>query len=179
MSMNEMKSKFKDAKLVDYTGKTSGFQQLKSFGQEFIDLVRNKQNGTKAVVVIDKGIAGRLAGPVIVRDHVNLTGDNPLVGPNDSSIGERFPIVQGIYYTDCPKGMDTAIIAGLKAGAIPDLDELSALREIGVDISTYNIVPSMLVAAHAGLKVLGIVLPEGAELSEKQVKEIIELKEGK
>jgi hypothetical protein len=171
MSGHDMKALFKGAKLVDFTGKQAGFVHMKKFDQEFIDLLRNCKDGTKAVVVIDHGFGGRYDSPVVVRDHVNLSGNNPLVGPNNP-IGERFPIVQGIYFDDCLREANRGVVAGLKEGVKPTIEEQQALREIGADICAYNMVPSMLVAAHAGWKVLGIVLPENGSLSASQIDEL-------
>lgn len=177
MANQDMKARFKGAKLIDYTGTVKGFKQMERFQQEFIDLVRNDKDGTKAVVVVDRGIGGRYDSPMIARDHMNLSGNNPLVGPNNP-IGERFPIVQGIYLTECWKGANTGIVAGLKDGVKPQEEDQELLRAIGADISTYNLVPSMLVAAHAGWKVLGIVLPDGCKLNDEQLGAINELTGG-
>ncbi len=166
---------FKNAKLVDFTGKINGYTQMKGFGPEFVDLVRNCKDGSKAVVVVDHGFSGRYASPLLVRDHLNLSGDNPLIGHNDPKIGERFPIVQGIYLTDALKGVSTGVVAGLKEGVKPNSDEQKLLRTIGADICSYNLVPSMLIAAHAGWKVLGILLPDDGNLSTEQIDEIREL----
>lgn len=178
MSTEAMKACFKGAKLVDYTGKVKSFKQMNGFSKEFIDLVRECKDKSKAVVVIDHGFGGRHNKPLIVRDHINLSGNNPLVGPNHPC-GERFPIVQGIYLNEALKGVDTGIVAGLKDGVKANSEEQTILRTIGADICSYNLVPSMLVAAHAGWKVLGILLPDGSELSTEQLKEIAELTESK
>ncbi len=148
---------------------------MKSFGPEFVELVRGSKDGSKAVVVVDHGFGGRFTSPLIARDHINLTGNNPLVGHNDPAIGERFPIVQGIYLTDLLKGANSGVVAGLKEGVKPDSEEQELLRTIGADICSYNLVPSMLIAAHAGWKVLGILLSDDANLSAEQVNEINEL----
>lgn len=173
-----MKAAFSGAQLVDFTGKHKGFKHMKQFGQEFIDLVRNCKDGSRAVVILDTAIGGRYTSPLVVKDHINLSGDNPLTGPNHP-LGQRFPIVQGIYFTDCLKGANTGVAAGLCPGVKPTGEEQQALKEIGVDICSYNLVPSMLVAAHAGWKVLGVLIPEGATLSDEHLQEIQQLTEKK
>lgn len=177
MSQTEMRACFKGAKLVDYTGRHIGFTQLQRFGTEFIELVREGKGGAKAVVVIDSCAGAAAGSPLLVRDHINLTGDNPLVGPNNP-IGERFPVVQGIYFSDLPGGLRTGVVAGLAEGVLPDTEDTKRLKEIGADICSYNMVQSMLVAAHAGWKVLGIIVPERGELAAEQIKEIRDLVEG-
>jgi purine-nucleoside phosphorylase len=174
MSANIAKAAFRGARLVDFTGKHEGFQQMKHFGEQFIDLVRQNKDGCRAVVIIDNGFGGRYTTPLLARDHINLSGDNPLVGPNNP-LGERFPIVQGVYFTDCLKGASTGVVAGLKEGVKPTGEEQQTLKELGIDVCSYNLVPAMLIAAHAGWKVLGIILPEGASLSAAQIEEIREL----
>lgn len=174
MSEAAKRTDFKGAKLVDYTGQIKAFTQMSRFGKEFLDLIRECKDGTKAVVIVDRGYCGRYSTAMIVRDHVNLSGDNPLVGPNHPA-GERFPIVQGIYFAEGVPDTNTGITAGLKEGILPQAEELSALRKIGVDNCSYNLVPSMLVAAHAGWKVMGILLAEGESLNDKQLQAIQEL----
>ena len=177
MSENGMKGEFKNAKLIDYTGSHKGFQHLKQFGNDFVDLVRKCKDGAKAVVVIDRAI-DNVKAALLVRDHINLSGNNPLLGPNDP-IGQRFPVVQEIYYYGLPSGLASGVIAGLAPQVIPNSTDQKNLKEIGVDACSYNMVSSMLIAAHAGWKVLGIVVPENQTLSDDQQKQIHDLVEGK
>ena len=174
MSANSAIDAFKGARLVDFTGKHAGFKHMKHFDQSFVDLVRECKDGCRAVVIVDSGFGGKESGPIIARDHINLSGDNPLVGPNHP-IGQRFPVVQGIYLNAGLKGAASGIVAGLKEGVKPTAEEKEALKGLGVDVCTYNLVPAMLVAAHAGWNVLGIVLPEGKSLTGDQLKEIADL----
>lgn len=171
MNEKSMKELFKGAAIVDFTAAVPGALKMDGFGKPFVEMVRDSNAKTKAVVLIDKGLAGKDTKPIVVKDHVNLSGNNPLVGPNDPC-GQRFPIVQGIYFEDALEGWPKAVLAGLKQGEKPNTDELAALEKIGVGVCSYNIVPSMLVAAHAGWKVLGIVVPDSGKLSEEQLKQI-------
>lgn len=171
MSTEEMNACFKGAKLVDFTEQHSGFQHMKRFGKEFVDLVRECKDGKKSIVVLDSGFGGRFASPLVTRDHINLSGDNPLTGPNNP-LGPRFPVVQDIYFSDCLTEWRKGVVAGLKEGVKPTNDEQTILRDIGADVCSYNLVPAMLVAAHAGWKVLGIIVPEGMALSPGQIQEI-------
>lgn len=164
---------FKGARLVDFTGKVPGFEYLKSYKDGLAELVSHDQNA-RAIVVIDKAIAGRIAAPVLVRDHLNITGDNPLTGPNPPGC-DRFPVVQGIYVSDCPAGMSSGIAVGLKHGVVPDSDDITFIRSLGGDFCCYNIVPAMLIAARYGWKVLAIGVPDNAALSESHLHEIEEL----
>lgn len=172
--MSDLAERFKNAKLIDFTGRINGFQHMAQFGQPFVDMVRGENAAAKAVVMIDRAICPNADGPMVVRDHLNLTGDNPLVGPNHPG-GDRFPVVQGIYMSDFPEGLASGVAAGLKPGVVPEGDDLSFLRSLGVDFCSYNIVPAMLVAAHAGWKVLAIGLPDNTELTNKQIDQLTEL----
>lgn len=173
MATTNVSTLFKGARLVDFTGRVGGFEKWDGFSTKFTEMVRSDAQ-PKAVVIIDRIFAGRTASAMLVRDHVNMTGDNPLVGPNHTG-GDRFPVVQGIYLTDCPAGVATGIAGGLCQGVLPDSDDITLMRSFGVDFCCYNVVPAMLAAAQAGWKVLAIGLPDGVELSAEQLKEIQEL----
>lgn len=104
---------------------------------------------------------------VAVVDHINLMGDNPLIGPNDDSLGPRFPDMSEPYDRAL---VELAIGAALKEGiplhrgifvavSGPNLEtraEYRFLRMIGADVVGMSLVPENLVAVHAGLRVLGL-----------------------
>ncbi len=107
--------------------------------------------------------AGEVA---VITDHINLTGVNPLRGQNDDSLGPRFP-----HMSDCydPALVNLAIDVALKLGirlypAVyawvtgPNLEtaaEYRYIRTIGADLVGMSTVPEVIVARHAGLRVLG------------------------
>lgn len=177
MADNDAKKLFNGACVVDYTGSVPGAARMAGFGPDFVKLIRNGDCKQKAVVVIDRGFGTKKDEVLVAADHVNLAGDNPLVGPNDP-LGQRFPIVQGIYFNPL-EGWPQTVVAGLKDGVRPDAEEGKALEKIGVGACSYNLVPSMLIAAHAGWKVLGVIVPEHGALSESQLTQITNLVEGK
>ena len=103
---------------------------------------------------------------VVIEDHINLMGVNPLIGPNDERLGTRFPDLIEPY----DKGLQKlALQAALEANIVahrgvyvavtgPNLEtraEYRFLRAIGADVVGMSTVPETLVAVHAGLKVLG------------------------
>lgn len=105
---------------------------------------------------------------MIMTDHINFMGDNPLRGPNDDSVGPRFPPMQGVY---TPGLARTALDLGRKLGAPvqkgvyaavsgPNYEtaaELRALRILGADAVGMSTVPEVIVATHCGIKrVLGV-----------------------
>jgi purine-nucleoside phosphorylase len=107
--------------------------------------------------------AGEVA---VITDHINLTSLNPLRGPNDDSLGPRFP-----HMADCydPVLVNLAMNAALRLRirlypAVyawvtgPNLEtaaEYRYIRTIGADVVGMSTVPEVIVARHAGLRVLG------------------------
>ncbi len=108
------------------------------------------------------------AGDVmLIADHINLLGDSPLVGPNDDRLGPRFPDLSQAYDPALRAiARDVAARAGvtLREGVYvavpgPNLEtraEYRFLRGIGADVVGMSTVPEVLVAVHAGMRVLGL-----------------------
>jgi len=104
---------------------------------------------------------------VVVVDHINLMGDNPLIGPNDEALGPRFPDMSEPYDR---RLIELAVGAALHEGLIlhrgvlvgvagPNLEtraEYRFLRMMGADLVGMSMVPENLAAVHAGLRVLGL-----------------------
>lgn len=180
--MTATQTTLKNALLVDFTGTASGFTQLDRFGTEFVSLVRNAKNKPVSVVVIDHALAGSVnAGTgksaeqaVLIRDHINLTGTNPLTGPNNEC-GDRFPVVQGVYITDYLPELPRVVAGGLKDGVKPTASDLELLGQFGVGASCYNAVPAMIIAAHARCTMLAVLVPEGQSLPAAVLEEIKKL----
>jgi len=104
---------------------------------------------------------------MLISDHINNMGTNPLIGPNDSEIGARFPDMSESYdYTlrELAKNVASELNIKLQEGVYvgntgPSYEtpaEVRALRIIGGDAVGMSTVPEVIVARHAGLKVLGI-----------------------
>ncbi len=104
---------------------------------------------------------------VLISDHINLMGDNPLIGPNDERLGPRFPDMSEPYSFEL---MDVAESVALKNGiklhrgvaaAVtgPNLEtraEYRALERVGADLVTMSTIPENIVAIHSGMKVMGL-----------------------
>jgi purine-nucleoside phosphorylase len=104
---------------------------------------------------------------VLISDHINLLGQNPLTGPNDESQGPRFPDMSEAYSKhyremarEAGKSMKLDLVEGVYA-AVPGPSyetpaEIRYLRAIGADLVGMSTVPETIVANHMGIKVLGI-----------------------
>ena len=104
---------------------------------------------------------------MVIDDHVNLTGCNPLIGPNDDRFGPRFPDMSSVYSTRLRTIADeageashlTLVHVTYAAVAGPSYEtpaEIRYLRTIGVDAVGMSTVPEAIVARHMGIEVLGL-----------------------
>jgi purine-nucleoside phosphorylase len=104
---------------------------------------------------------------VLLSDHINLLGDNPLIGANDERLGPRFPDMSAPYDPELRSlARATALELGitLREGVYvavpgPNLEtrsEYRMLRMMGADVVGMSTVPEVIVAVHAGMRTLGI-----------------------
>ncbi|MFN3191149.1 MAG: purine-nucleoside phosphorylase [Aureliella sp.] len=122
---------------------------------------------------------------VVIEDHINLMGDNPLIGINDDRLGPRFPDMCEPYDL---KLVDTALEIARKENIVahkgvfvavagPNLEtraEYRFLRTIGADVVGMSTVPEVIVAVHCGLRTIGfsvitdMCLPDALEPADVQ-----------
>ncbi|KSU85647.1 MULTISPECIES: purine-nucleoside phosphorylase [Fictibacillus] len=104
---------------------------------------------------------------MIINDHLNMTGANPLIGPNDAELGPRFPdmstaytpeLVQFTKETAASLGINVqeGVYAGITGPTYMTKAELRMLRTVGGDAIGMSTVPEVIVASHMSLKVIGI-----------------------
>ena len=104
---------------------------------------------------------------VIIKDHVNLMGKNPLIGPNDNSMGPRFPDMSHAYSPELneilksvSQSLGHTVHEGIYAGVLgPTYEtpaEIRMIRVLGGDMVGMSTVPETIALNHLGLKVCGI-----------------------
>lgn len=123
--------------------------------------------GVKKILSVDdvghlnpRFTCGELA---LIYDHINLMGDNPLIGENDDTIGVRFPDMSNAYdrklygnlykvFQDYKIRINESVYLGNIGPASETEAEARFFREIGSDVTGYSIVPENITSVHAGLK---------------------------
>jgi purine-nucleoside phosphorylase len=137
---------------------TFGVRVLRSLGVRSLIL-------TNAAGGIDRAL--ERGGLVLISDHINLQGVNPLAGPNDDSLGPRFPDMSEAYskaYRDIAKTVATDLCIPMTEGVYaamlgPSYEtpaEIRFLRTIGADVVGMSTVLESIAANHMGMKVLAI-----------------------
>jgi len=127
--------------------------------------------GLKAVILTNAAggiksefVQGEL---VVIKDHINLQGANPLIGPNDGRFGPRFPDMSVAYDRRFREmtigegnrngiGLYEGVYAALPGPSYETPAEIRYLRAIGADLVGMSTVPEVIAARHCGLRVLGI-----------------------
>ena len=131
---------------------------LKALGAEFL-IVTNAAGGINL-----NFHPGTL---MLIEDHLNLMGDNPLKGPNPDELGPRFLDMTEAYAKDLRQiaqqvaknnnfTLESGIYAGLSGPTYETPAEIRMLRTFGADAVGMSTVPEVIVANHMGMRVLGI-----------------------
>jgi purine-nucleoside phosphorylase len=149
-----------------------------------------KELGVKNIVIVDE--TGHLnprfkTGEFsLIYDHINLMGDNPLIGENDDTLGTRFPDMSNPYdekwYGELEKYLidkkikyNPSVYLGVTGPETETEAECRFYRDIGADVLGYSLVPENIAAVHCGLNCLAfgmisreLVADRLAEITEEQ-----------
>jgi len=104
---------------------------------------------------------------MIIEDQINLTGKNPLIGPNDESNGPRFPDMSRAFHPELISLIEEAskelkiktqkgVYAGVLGPTYETPAEIKMIRVLGGDVVGMSTIPEVIIANHIGLKVCGI-----------------------
>lgn len=104
---------------------------------------------------------------MLIEDHINLLGDNPLIGINDETLGPRFPDMSQPYDAglraiareaamDLQVPLREGVYVGIPGPNLETRAEYRMLRAIGGDVVGMSTVPEVIVANHAGMRVMGV-----------------------
>jgi purine-nucleoside phosphorylase len=143
---------------------------------------------------------------MLITDHINLTGTNPLIGPNEDSWGIRFPdmaraydekliaaaeriakaagarLQKGIYVGLTGPSLETPIYVGLTGPSLETPSEVKFLQTIGAEAVGFSTVQEVIAAVHSGMRVLGLSTITNVhnpdDPVEATVEEIIEVAKG-
>jgi purine-nucleoside phosphorylase len=115
------------------------------------------------------GVASHLSpgSLMVITDHINMMGENPLRGPNDDRFGPRFPDMTAAYTPayievahEVARGMGVVLAEGvymaLRGPSYETPAEIRMMRKLGADAVGMSTVPEVIVAHHCGIKVLAI-----------------------
>ncbi len=134
--------------------------------------VRVMQELAVKVLVISNASGGlnpryRAGDIMIISDHINLTGENPLIGPNADRWGLRFPDMGRAYDPDLARTAESVcrkrgvsfqkgVYAGLKGPSLETPAEVRFLRTVGADAVGFSTVPEVIAGVHGGMRILGL-----------------------
>src|SRR5579885_3455589 len=93
-SLRKLFMDWSSAKVFDFTGALKDEPRYQRFDDKVMDVIRQPAEN-KLAIIFDTGFGWHSKAPMVVRDHVNLSGYNPLIGPNHP-IGPRFPVLQEV-----------------------------------------------------------------------------------
>ncbi len=146
-----------------------------------------KYLGIKKIISVDETghlnprfKCGELA---LIYDHINLMGDNPLIGKNENELGIRFPdmsnaydkeLFQKVYETMQEKKyrINDSVYMGLTGPESETDAEARFYREAGADVAGYSIVPENITSVHCGIKFIAVGLITRELVADKMMEDV-------
>lgn len=121
-------------------------------------------------IIVTNAAGGISYGPgtlMLISDHINMTGQNPLIGHNLDDFGPRFPDMSNAYTSSyrtvahevarvAQISLEEGVYLGVTGPCYETPAEIRAFQTLGADAVGMSTVPEVIVAAHSGMKVLGI-----------------------
>ncbi len=175
---------FREVPIACLQGRVHLYQGLEH--QETIKLMIRTLNKLGCQTLIATNAAGSLrksidpGDVVLINDHINLHGTNPLVGPNDDRFGPRFLGMDDIYcpelrnkFLGCAQNVNVALHQGVYIATLGPVfetpAEIRAFQIWGADVVGMSTVPEVIVAHHCGMKVavLSVISNKAAGISDK------------
>jgi purine-nucleoside phosphorylase len=149
------------------------FHQYEGYSLQQITLpVRVMKRLGSQLLIVSQAVGGmnpyyQPGDVMIIDDHINLMGDNPLVGINDDRLGPRFPDMSRPYDPELiEKGLEIArqqnfvahrgVTVAVTGPNLETRAEYRFLRNIGADVVGMSTVPEAIVAVHCGLRTFGL-----------------------
>lgn len=140
--------------------------------QEIVFPVRVARNLGVQTLIVSNACGGlnpnfQRGDIMLINDHINFLGDNPLIGPNDDELGPRFPDMSEPYTErlietaenvalDLSIKMHEGVYLAISGPMLETKAEYRYMRQLGADVVGMSTVPEVISAVHMGLEVLGI-----------------------
>lgn len=140
--------------------------------QEIVFPVRVTRNLGVQTLIVSNACGGlnpnfQRGDIMLINDHINFLGDNPLIGPNDDELGPRFPDMSEPYTErlietaenvalDLSIKMHEGVYLAISGPMLETKAEYRYMRQLGADVVGMSTVPEVISAVHMGLEVLGI-----------------------
>ncbi len=168
-SGNLIYSKINNKNVIFFQGRLHLYEGYNAKEVSFPVRVLQRLNG-KLLIVSNSagGVSTKLntGDIVIIEDHINMMGENPLVGTNISELGKRFPVMHNAYKDYLIKKVEKialkkhvnikkGVYLGLKGPSLETDSEYRMVSKLGGDMVGMSTVPEVISAIHGGLDVLG------------------------